>query len=205
MLLCAVSRARPLTRKKRPFSLRLFSLLFDMETRGSTIVYFLARNVLSFFPSFFWLDQNSKRLRKFYSASIDSFDGSFSKWSGKLFRLSARRAACMQPSNERVEAPSNGWWWFRGRKNSFITPWCANGFFFSFFFKGPLKNFPARSVYSTRVSIRSKDELTKEQPRSEIMRRVRTRQFAAGSRTLIQKRERERVREERENERGSEE
>lgn len=65
-------------------------------------------------------------------------------------------------------------------------------FSFFFFFKGPLKNFPARSVYSTRVSIRSKDELTKEQPRSEIMRRVRTRQFAAGSRTLIQKREKER-------------
>lgn len=65
-------------------------------------------------------------------------------------------------------------------------------FSFLFFFKGPLKNFPARSVYSTRVSIRSKDELTKEQPRSEIMRRVRTRQFAAGSRTLIQERERER-------------
>lgn len=78
-------------------------------------------------------------------------------------------------------------------------------FSFLFFFKGPLKNFPARSVYSTRVSIRSKDELTKEQPRSEIMRRVRTRQFAAGSRTLIQKRERKSEREERENERGSEE
>ena len=72
-----------------------------------------------------------------------------------------------------------------------------DGFFFSFFFKGPLKNFPARSVYSARVSIRSKDELTKEQPRSEIMRRVRTRQFAAGSRTLIQEREKEREREKR--------
>lgn len=82
-----------------------------------------------------------------------------------------------------------------------------DGFFFSFFFfKGLLKNFPARSVYSARVSIRSKDELTKEQPRSEIMRRVRTRQFAAGSRTLIQKREREREkRGRRERERESEE
>ena len=58
MLLCAVSRARPLTREKRSFSLRLFSLLFDMETRGSTIVYFLARNVLSFFLSFFLLTRS---------------------------------------------------------------------------------------------------------------------------------------------------